>query len=243
MARLVVRQGRNPGTEYQLPPEKQALQMGRSSALDVQVFDPQASREHSEIGRQGEGFYVRDLGSRNGTFLEKVKVKGRMPLRPGQQVSIGETVYVLIGDDGEGAAEAQSPVGESGMPATAAAGAQTQDEAEDCEKGGTKVLPAVGVPFFLSKKLIAALAGGVILLGVIVTVVMLSLGRRSPEADAPAANDAQQFDDYSGWSPYDRTRRLTPKEKRARRKDAERAVKDAEDPFEGAKQKKAREAR
>jgi hypothetical protein len=101
MAKLVVREGRNAGAEHPIPPDKQVFVLGRRSDGDAQVFDPQASRNHAEISRDGRRFMVRDLGSSNGTFYKNMKLKGKIELRPGSKFRIGNTVYEFLADPDE----------------------------------------------------------------------------------------------------------------------------------------------
>ncbi|MEM0963433.1 MAG: trypsin-like peptidase domain-containing protein [Bacteroidota bacterium] len=69
------------------------LTIGRGGSTDV-VYDADqdelVSREHAKITRDGEDTYaITDLGSRNGTFLNKVQVAGTATIRPGDRVQLG----------------------------------------------------------------------------------------------------------------------------------------------------------
>lgn len=60
--------------------------------------DPLMSRQHARIGRAGDGTYwVRDLGSTNGTYVDGVKVPAdkQRPLRPGSVLMMGSHVFVF----------------------------------------------------------------------------------------------------------------------------------------------------
>ena len=59
--------------------------LGRSAINDVQIQDKYVSREHLLIRRLGDKFLVRDLGSKNGTFVN------------GNQISSGTEVEVKVG--------------------------------------------------------------------------------------------------------------------------------------------------
>jgi pSer/pThr/pTyr-binding forkhead associated (FHA) protein len=48
-----------------------------------------ASRRHAEIWRDGGRWFLRDLGSRNGTRLNGMRVAGRVEIRAGDRVSLG----------------------------------------------------------------------------------------------------------------------------------------------------------
>ena len=64
--------------------------IGRLPECDVAVGDPNVSRRHAEIRRQGNGFVVIDLGSTNGTRVNGAGVKQR-PLADGDQITVGGT--------------------------------------------------------------------------------------------------------------------------------------------------------
>lgn len=67
------------------------LVAGRSQECDVTLEDLAASRRHVEISPRGDGFFWRDLGSRNGTFLNGVPQPEGW-LRPGDELRVGGTV-------------------------------------------------------------------------------------------------------------------------------------------------------
>lgn len=63
---------------------------GTTVAYDADV-DELVSREHLKITRDGDDTYsITDLGSRNGTFVNKVQVAGTASIRPGDTVQLGE---------------------------------------------------------------------------------------------------------------------------------------------------------
>jgi len=96
VAKLIVREGRNVGAEYVFPPDKTRIVLGRRSANEIQVLDPQASREHTAV-IVNEGHYViRDLKSRNGTYLNDKRVSGDERMSFGDTIRIGEAVYELV---------------------------------------------------------------------------------------------------------------------------------------------------
>jgi len=67
--------------------------LGRGLSNSVVVGDPQVSKRHAEIGRDDEGkYWIRDLGSRNGVFLNGGKVTGPRRLRDGDLVKLGSTI-------------------------------------------------------------------------------------------------------------------------------------------------------
>ena len=101
MAKLVLRTGANAGTEYPIKDAK--FTMGRRSQSDVPVGDVKCSREHAQIVDQGGVLYLQDL-SRNGTMLNEkpaLKTEPGSPMKFGDKVKIGDTVYELIDEKSE----------------------------------------------------------------------------------------------------------------------------------------------
>ncbi|MDQ2976882.1 MAG: SpoIIE family protein phosphatase [Acidobacteriota bacterium] len=74
------------------------ITLGRSARNDLCIPDPFASRVHAEVRREGEEYYLQDLGSANGTLYNGGTVEGTVPLTPGGRIQIGETEIVF--DDG-----------------------------------------------------------------------------------------------------------------------------------------------
>src|ERR1041384_3547856 len=74
------------------------ITLGRSARNDLCIPDPFASRVHAEVRREGEEYYLQDLGSANGTLYNGDTVAGTIPLAPGGRIQIGETEIVF--DDG-----------------------------------------------------------------------------------------------------------------------------------------------
>lgn len=71
--------------------------LGRAEA-DIDLDDPSVSARHFQIEAIGAEFFVRDLGSRNGTYLNGTKVR-YAELRPGDQLRAGRTVLVFRTED------------------------------------------------------------------------------------------------------------------------------------------------
>jgi pSer/pThr/pTyr-binding forkhead associated (FHA) protein len=70
--------------------------VGRSkSKCDFVIDNDTVSREHAEIQVSGLKAYVRDLGSSNGTFLDKVRITSRQILLSGSTVTFGTASFQL----------------------------------------------------------------------------------------------------------------------------------------------------
>jgi DNA-binding transcriptional ArsR family regulator len=97
LPRLLVAYGREDGAAFALEGPG-PWRIGRNSACEVPLdHDPFASGEHALVARDGAGFAVRDLRSRNGTWLdwERLRPEAVLPLRPGGVLTVGRSVLVL----------------------------------------------------------------------------------------------------------------------------------------------------
>jgi len=72
------------------------LTIGRSSENDIAINNPFVSGQHVRIVFKDAGYYLEDLGSRNGTLVNGVRVKKPVLLAEGDQVRIGEGVLELV---------------------------------------------------------------------------------------------------------------------------------------------------
>jgi sigma-B regulation protein RsbU (phosphoserine phosphatase) len=76
------------------------ITIGRSARNDLCIPDPFASRVHAEVRREGDQYFLQDLGSANGTLYNGEGVQGSIALTSGGRIQIGETEIVF--DDGGG---------------------------------------------------------------------------------------------------------------------------------------------
>lgn len=74
------------------------ITLGRSARNDLCIPDPFASRVHAEVRREGDEYFLQDLGSANGTVYNGLTVEGSVPLTAGGRIQIGETEIIF--DDG-----------------------------------------------------------------------------------------------------------------------------------------------
>jgi len=74
--------------------EGRRVLIGRSKECDVQLADPNASRRHAELRREGDAFWLVDLGSTNGLDVNGKRTQ-RAKLSDGDRVTIGTTELVF----------------------------------------------------------------------------------------------------------------------------------------------------
>jgi len=80
------------GRSYELEDERTVI--GRSKDADIQLPDPNVSRRHAEVRREGEGFVLVDLDSTNGIEVDGRRVR-RLELDDGTRFTIGSTELVF----------------------------------------------------------------------------------------------------------------------------------------------------
>lgn len=89
---LTVIQGPDKGKKFQLPPHEPQL-VGRSSEA-LPISDTTVSRRHAELTPDDGEWFLRDLDSQNGTYVNGARIFERTKLRLGDQVRTGSTVFV-----------------------------------------------------------------------------------------------------------------------------------------------------
>ena len=78
--------------DYQLTEPVTVL--GRSRRCDIVLTDPNVSRQHAEVRRQDDGFMLLDLGSTNGTRVNRRDVK-QVVLQHGDRIELGTTEFLF----------------------------------------------------------------------------------------------------------------------------------------------------
>lgn len=86
-ALLIVQRGPNAGSRFLLDADRTSA--GRHPEADIFLDDVTVSRRHAEFVRDGERFRVRDVGSLNGTYVNRDRVDDAV-LDRGDEVQIGK---------------------------------------------------------------------------------------------------------------------------------------------------------
>ena len=71
------------------------LTVGRAPDCDCVLPEDCVSRRHAELWREDERWFVRDLGSSNGTRVNGVRVIEAMEIRPGDRLNLGGVAYTV----------------------------------------------------------------------------------------------------------------------------------------------------
>jgi pSer/pThr/pTyr-binding forkhead associated (FHA) protein len=92
---------RRPQGVEVVPLDSGTVTIGRADSNDVVLdTDGRASRMHALLERFAAGWCVRDLSSRNGTFVNGNRVTGDRPLHPGDEIRVGTTALVYRVSEG-----------------------------------------------------------------------------------------------------------------------------------------------
>ncbi len=89
---LTVSKGPHLGKTFELAKEK--VTIGRDAALDVTFDIAEVSRSHAVITRHGDDYFLQDLGSTNGTYVNEKKITGQHRLRSGDTIMLSDAVFM-----------------------------------------------------------------------------------------------------------------------------------------------------
>jgi sigma-B regulation protein RsbU (phosphoserine phosphatase) len=92
MADIELHTGTGPGRR--IPILGKRMVIGRSAESDIFLPDIRLSRRHAEIEQRGDGCYLIDLGSTNGTYLNGERVAGEQRLQHGDTIALGDSRLV-----------------------------------------------------------------------------------------------------------------------------------------------------
>ncbi|MEO7125069.1 MAG: FHA domain-containing protein [Nakamurella sp.] len=90
---LVVTAGSMAGTRLRL--SAGPILIGRADDSTLVLDDDFASTRHARLVQQGEGWALEDLGSTNGTYLDRMKVTATTPVPVGVPIRIGRSIMEL----------------------------------------------------------------------------------------------------------------------------------------------------
>jgi len=99
-----------PGTEgivISFVPEK-PIYIGRSNHCALRLDSSEISAKHGRLGFESGEFWIEDLGSTNGTFVEQQQISGRINVSPGVPITLGRDLSILGVVSEEQLAQAQN---------------------------------------------------------------------------------------------------------------------------------------
>ena len=93
-ATLVVTRGPGAGSRFVL--DDDVVQAGRHPESNIFLDDVTVSRRHAELARSGGAWIVRDVGSLNGTYVNRQRIEDQAPLKNGDELQIGRFKLVFL---------------------------------------------------------------------------------------------------------------------------------------------------
>jgi pSer/pThr/pTyr-binding forkhead associated (FHA) protein len=106
--KLIVLAGAKQGTE--IPLKKDKFIIGRAKECTLRAGSEAISRRHCAITRSGDRWMVRDLGSRNGTHVNEVKIEQEVPLAAGDELRVGPLKFSVAAVATNGASIGKIPI-------------------------------------------------------------------------------------------------------------------------------------
>jgi pSer/pThr/pTyr-binding forkhead associated (FHA) protein len=91
---LLVKRGPGAGSRFLL--DTDVTSAGRHPESDIFLDDVTVSRRHAEVLRTPGGYVVRDVGSLNGTYLNRERIEAEVPLADGDELQIGRFKLVFL---------------------------------------------------------------------------------------------------------------------------------------------------
>ncbi|MDZ7843262.1 MAG: FHA domain-containing protein [Anaerolineales bacterium] len=92
--RLEVIKGFEEGLVF--PLDSDEISIGRGEDNDFTIPIAEVSRHHALLIKDDNGFMIKDLGSTNGTFIDRKKIGGKYLLSAGDVIMLGDAVHLLF---------------------------------------------------------------------------------------------------------------------------------------------------
>jgi hypothetical protein len=108
--------GKDQGREFPLPPDL-TIVIGRVNDADLLLLDEKISRKHAKISTHGGRVMIEDLASRNGTFVNGVRIRS-MELQEGDLIVVGSST-IKLASISEVRPRSPQPTVATGLPAPA----------------------------------------------------------------------------------------------------------------------------
>jgi DNA-binding winged helix-turn-helix (wHTH) protein len=135
---LVIQDENQPAQQW--PMTKDDIVIGRGEECDIVLAERQISRQHIRIYRQGDGYIIQDLESKNGTWVNGQQLKGERELRDGDEVHVALAVRIRFIGSG-----ATSPI-TADMPMYAGGRLRLDHESRRVFIQGAELDPPLSLP-------------------------------------------------------------------------------------------------
>jgi pilus assembly protein CpaF len=97
------------GSQTHFPFDKDRIAIGKAPNNDLVLSEPDISREHCVIAREGNAYKITDLNSANGVLLNGFRVQGSSLLQDGARIGVGSYLIMFKGNATQAAAARRAP--------------------------------------------------------------------------------------------------------------------------------------
>lgn len=80
---------------FHIPLDKEKISIGRSAENNIHIPDPFSSNIHAFINLEGDKFFIQNNASKNGVFVNSMRIQAKVELNKGDEILIGETRIVF----------------------------------------------------------------------------------------------------------------------------------------------------
>jgi len=139
------------------------ITVGRSQTAGVYLDDKTLSREHTQFYLDHGRICVRDLDSKNGTYLNGAVLKQPAALKPGDKVKVGVATFTVVHEAGDALPAVTAPVAAPARHAPAHAGTTAtapQQHAAPSARPRPRLTPHPAAVFVYRVILLGVIAGG-----------------------------------------------------------------------------------
>src|SRR5215472_406107 len=81
---------------FQIDPEGAVIGREGSQAADIKIRDQSISKRHARIYADGGEWYIEDLGSSNGTFINNKRIDSPVVISPGTSFKLSENTFEVV---------------------------------------------------------------------------------------------------------------------------------------------------
>jgi DNA-binding winged helix-turn-helix (wHTH) protein len=105
---FIIQDGMNPTQHWVM--DKDEVVVGRDEECDLTLANRQVSRQHIRVFKEADMYYVQDLESKNGTWVNGLQLKGKRELRDGDEIHVALVVRIrFIGSGATSPLTTQTP--------------------------------------------------------------------------------------------------------------------------------------
>ena len=91
MAKLLIQMPDGQEITHDIPEDITTI--GRRPDNSLQIEDASISSSHAEIFFENNAFFVKDLGSTNGTYLNGARITNAVPISKGDRLQVGASIW------------------------------------------------------------------------------------------------------------------------------------------------------